>query len=82
MRPVGVLAVRGIEIGTDTRVGVLDRGMVVIAGQGEVDRVVRGWRLDLPSLRIEKQRTKRVVADRKREADLLVEAHERLCLGL
>ena len=83
MREVGRLAVRDVEdVGREPRMEVLDRRVVQVPGQREVDRVVRRRRAGLPPLRIEEPLSGRVPVDVEGEVEAVVEAHDRLRLRL
>ncbi len=75
MREVGRLAVRDVEdVGGEPGMEVLDRRVVQVPGEGEVDRVVGGRRARLPALRIEQPLAGRVPVDVEDEVDAVVEA--------
>ncbi len=61
---------------------VPDRGPVQVAGEGEVDRVVRGRRRDLPALRVQQPLAVRVPVDLELEPDPVEQALHRLGLRL
>ncbi len=61
---------------------VLDRGVVQVPGQREVDRVVRRRRTRLPALRVKEPLPGRVPVDVEGEVEAVVEAHDRLRLRL
>jgi hypothetical protein len=66
---VGRLAVGDVQdVGAETGVEVPDRRAVEVARQGEVDRVVRGRRRDLPALRVQQPLPVRVPVDLELEA--------------
>ena len=80
---VGVgVPVGGVELGGDVRVVALDGRVLVVAGHGLVDDVVRGRCRDLPAGAVEQQLGGRVVVDEELEADPSDEGLERLRLRL
>ena len=83
MGEIGRLAVRDVEnVGRDTRMEVLDRRVVEVPRQSEVDRVVCRRCPDLPPLGIEQPLAGGVVVDVEDEIDAVVQTRDRLRLGL
>ena len=77
------LAVGDVEdVRAQARVEALDRRLVEVARQREVDRVVGRRRAGLPALRVQQPAAVGVVVDVELEADALRQAHDRLRLAL
>ena len=86
--PLGVREVGGLTVGHVQHVGrqprleAGNRRVVAVAGQREVDRVVRGGCAGLPALRVQQVLPEGVVVDLEREVGPVVQRHHRLRLGL
>ena len=78
VRVVGDLAVRDVEdVGAQPRLEVRDRRLVEVARHRVVDRVVRGWRSDLPAVGVEQPLTGRVPVDLERKTDAAHQPRDR-----